>query len=519
MESRNQSDVIGFLSRAESYGPGIKRVERIETHGAIVFLAGERAYKLKCAIKYPYMDYSTRAKRRAMCEKELVINRRTAPELYLEVRAIAPAKGGNLSFAPADAPDARDYVVAMRRFSQDALFGHLCERGKLTPDLLRALADELAAFHKSTEIEKNFGGAKGIATVVAENNAILPAMAGAPFREERLREYCARSEAALARTAPLLDRRREEGYVRRGHGDLHLDNVCLIGGKPVLFDAIEFEDDFACIDVFYDLAFLLMDLDRHGKRALANIVLNRYLERTGDYEGLATLPLFLACRAAIRAHVNVSRAKAMHEKRAAQLADANAYLDLALAYLDAPSPRLIAIGGLSGTGKTTLARALSPLIGPAPGAVVLRSDVIRKRLMGVEETARLPGSAYAPEINARVFSEMAKTAARILAAGHAVVMDAVYGLEEERMDIAKAAARAGVPFDGLWLEADAEILARRIYGRERDASDATLAVLRKQLTAIASPANWTKIDAGRTPEAIAETARLRLNGPSKKNRS
>lgn len=513
MAHGDQADVIAFLSRLETYGLTDGCVERIETHGAIVFLAGDRAYKLKRAVEYPYMDYSTPGKRRAMCEKELLVNKRTAPEIYLEVRAIARGKDGNLVFAAPDAPGTRDFVVVMRRFAQDALFGQLCEAGKLTPELMRALGDTLAAFHGNAEIEMDYGGAKGMGAVVKENNEILHTLAGDPFPAARVEEYRRRSEAALARIAALLDRRRDEGRVRRCHGDLHLDNAVLIEGRPVLFDAIEFEDSFASIDVFYDLAFLLMDLDLHEARGLANALFNRYLERTGDYGGLEALPLFLASRAAIRAHVSVARGKATHR---AQSGEAGAYLDLALAYLDAPSPRLVAIGGLSGTGKTTLARALAPAIGPAPGAVILRSDVTRKRLMGVEDTVRLSDSAYTPEVNAKVFSGMARTASQILAAGHAVVMDAVYGLEEERAEIAGVAARARVPFDGLWLETDAEILSRRIVGRERDASDATLAVLKKQLAGIAPPANWTGIDASGTPEAIAEAARLRFNPGAKR---
>ncbi len=293
----------------------------------------------------------------------------------------------------------------------------------------------------------------------------------------------------------------KQGRVRRCHGDLHLDNVFLLDGKPTLFDAIEFEDAFASIDVLYDLSFLVMDLIRHGARPLAQALLSRYLEITGDYDGLAALPLFLACRAGIRAHVAISRARATDNETAIE--DGKTYLTLALNFLSPPPPRLGVIGGLSGTGKTTIARLVAPQIGAAPGAVILRSDVTRKRLMGVPETTRLPESAYAPQMNARVFHAMAETAARILEAGHAVVMDAVYGTEDERMEIAAIAKAAGVRFDGLWLTADAAILAKRIGARRGDASDATEAVLKRQIAKIAAPTGWTKIDAAGTPERIA----------------
>ena len=506
----DQSEVIAFLSRAESYGL-TGTVERAETHGAIVFLAGETACKLKRAVRFPYMDYSTPEKRRAMCLRELDVNRGMAPEIYLKVQSIARNGASALRFSEASDPAALDWVVVMRRFDQQTLFGRLCEAGRLTPELMRALGERLADFHGATPATSGFGGAAGIADVVAERESLLGAAPDADIPAARVNAFCTLSDRMLARVSPLLDARRDSGKVRRCHGDLHLDNVCLMDGKPVLFDAIEFEDRFSNIDVLYDLAFLLMDLDHHRARALANALLNRYLERTLDHDGLKALPLFLSCRASIRAHVNLSRSEMAPREREAHLAEARRYLDEACAYLAPPPARLIVVGGLSGTGKTTLARALAPLIGAAPGAVILRSDITRKRLMGVAETTRLPENAYAPAVNRKVFAEMAALAARILAAGHAVVMDAVYGTKDERDEIEAVAARADVAFDGLWLAADAEILARRIAARSRDASDATVDVLKQQLSAITAPQEWTRIDSGGTPVTIAEEAARRLN--------
>lgn len=506
-----QDAVIQFLSKPQSYGLTGGTVERVETHGAIVFLAGDYAYKLKRAVKYPYMDYSTPEKRETMCERELEINKRIAPEIYLEVRSILQGVDGYLRFGPDEAAAARDHVVVMRRFDQDTLFGRLCDTGKLTPALMRKAAETIAAFHDAAKIATDFGGAKGLADVVEENNTILKSMEGAPFAAEDVAGFAQASEAELRKISALLDRRRDQGRVRRCHGDLHLDNIFLYDGKPTLFDAIEFDDAFASIDVLYDLAFLLMDLEDHGARIVANAALNRYLEITTDYEGLAALPLFLASRAAIRAHVSVSRARAMAGRHPEEMRKAEAYLDLARRFLAPAPPRLVVVGGLSGTGKTTIARLVAPQIGRAPGAIVLRSDVTRKRLMGVSEETRLPESAYAPQINTKVFSGMAKTAATILAGGHSVVMDAVYGTEDERKEIASVAAKAGVPFVGLWLEADADILARRIAKRSGDASDATIAVLKKQRAAIPAPRDWTRIGARGTPERVAETVMTRLN--------
>jgi aminoglycoside phosphotransferase family enzyme/cytidylate kinase len=497
-----QEAVIAFLSRPEHYGlPPDTTVERVETHGAIVFLAGDAAYKLKRAVKYPYMDYSTPEKRKAMCERELEINRRIAPEIYLEVRSILQGIDGQLRFGPDEAAAAYDHVVVMRRFDRDTLFGRLCERGKLTPELMRELAETVARFHETADITKDYGGASGIAAVVRENNSIFESMKSAPFDADAVAVYAKDSEAALKRVSTLLDRRRDRGRVRRCHGDLHLDNVFLFEGQPMLFDALEFSDAFACIDVLYDLAFLLMDLERHDARVHASTLLNRYLEITQDYDGLAALPLFLSARAAIRAHVSVSRARAANQTAA--LKEAETYFNLTRKFLKSAPPRLVVIGGLSGTGKTTIARAVAPQIGRAPGAAILRSDITRKRMMNVAETERLPESAYTPEVNAKVFSQMAETAAKILAAGHAVIMDAVYGTADERAEIAAVAAKAGVKFDRLWLEAPPDILAARIGARSGDASDATAAVLKKQRAVIKAPLDWKTIDASDTPEKIA----------------
>jgi hypothetical protein len=507
-----QREVIDFLSKLESYGLANGAVERFETHGAIVFLVGDYAYKLKRAVRYPYMDYSTLERRKEMCERELIVNRRTAPDLYLEIRPIVLGADGRLRFGAADDAAIADWVVVMRRFDQDNLLEKIRQRGELTPALIRSLAETIAAFHSAAEITRDFGGAAGMAAVVAENLAILRSFVGRPFDSDAVERYARLSGEWLDRVRESLDARKKDGRIRRCHGDLHLNNICLIDGRPVLFDAIEFCEAFSCIDVFYDLSFLVMDLDRHRLRDHANTLLNRYLEKTLDHGGLAPLPLFLSCRAAIRAHVAATAAGVARDETPSRtrLEEAGTLFGQAIAYLEPAVPRLVALGGVSGTGKSTLARILAPMMGPPPGAVVIRSDVLRKQLMGVDETTRLPPAAYQPDVSGKVYARMTELAARILSAGHAVIVDAVHGLPQERDQIEGVAARYGVRFDGLWLEAPPAVLEERIAARRGDASDATVDVLQRQLGFIQRPTNWVSIDVSHATAEIVNQLHRRL---------
>lgn len=483
-DAKDQSEVVAFLSDPGAYGPGVDRVERHDTHISHVFLAGDRAYKLKRAVKFPYLDFSTPAKRREACENELALNRRTAPELYLEVRGVARTAGGRVGWTEDEA--ARDWVVVMRRFGQEALLDAVAQRGELDDRLVLDLVAHIAMFHAQAGARRDFGGGAAMAALVSANEASL--RRAKTFSAPEIAALHKLSREALAAVSQLLDARREAGKVRRCHGDLHLRNIAVIDNKPILFDCIEFSERIATIDVLYDLAFLLMDLLHRGLGSFANLVLNRYLDLTDEDDGLAALPLFLSVRAAIRAHVTVSQGGADREARA--------YLTLAASLLERSPPRLVAIGGLSGTGKSTIARALAPELGAAPGARILRSDVIRKRLCGVAPETPLPSAAYSAETTARVYRSLADKALVALRAGHCAVIDAVALRPEERAAFAAVAAQAGVPFSGIWLEASEATMAGRIRTRQGDASDATEAVLRQQLGRDSGPLDWRRINVG-----------------------
>ncbi|WP_434624909.1 AAA family ATPase [Azospirillum sp. B2RO_4] len=500
-----QEEVIAFLGDPRTHGG--QPVERIDTHAALVFLAGDRALKLKRAVRYPYLDYSTVEKRRAACLAELAINRRTAPALYRGVVAIRRGADGRLRLDEENG-DAIDWLVSMSRFPDEALFDRMAERGDLTPALMRRLAERVAAFHRDAAPRPDGGGVEALREVADGN---LEDLRAAPdlFPADAVARLAERTGEALDRLAPLLEARRRDGFVRHGHGDLHLRNIVLLDGEPTLFDAIEFDEVLAVADVFYDLAFLLMDLDHRGLRPLGNAVLNRYLEETEDYGGLAALPLFLSLRAAVRAKVSAAALR-LGGKAEGLAGEARRYLDQALAALDPAPARLVAVGGLSGTGKTKLAKGIAPDLGPSPGAVVLRSDVLRKRLCGVADTDRLPADGYAPAVTERVYDELYRRAAAVLGTGQAVVVDAVSARPEERRRIEAVAADAGLQFDGIWMEAPLSERVERVTNRRNDASDATADVVERQESYDLGTIDWTRLDSGRVAADVLDDARASL---------
>jgi aminoglycoside phosphotransferase family enzyme/cytidylate kinase len=491
-------EITAFLGKPDSHPEQPETVERIETHISLIFLAGDVAYKIKKPVVFPFLDYSTPEARRRACINEVQLNRRTAPDLYLGVVPITYDKARGLEIGGSG--EVLEWAVKMRRFPEGALYSEMAAAGRLGDEDYSELARAVHTFHDEAARRIEPGTAAGaLERLIAENDA---AFAEYPdvFSPEDVRALRMELEARLAELTPLLERRTRGGFVRHCHGDLHLRNVVRVEGHPVLFDAVEFDDAIATVDVLDDLAFLLMDLIARGARQGANVVLNAYLSADNDMrnlEGLAALPIYLSTRAGIRAKAAAYQA---------QSAEARRYFDLARSFMERSAPALIAIGGLSGTGKSTLARALAPGIGSAPGAVILRSDIERKRLFAATETQRLPESAYSARVTETVYRTLAKKARAALRAGHSVILDAVHGKKAERDDVRAVAKETGAEFVGIWLMAPEETLVARVESRESDASDAGAEVVRKQLGFDPGEIAWGRVDASGTPDEVRDRA-------------
>jgi uncharacterized protein len=518
--AESQQEVFEYLADPATYGG--HGVKRIDTHAASVFLAGDRAIKVKRAVKFPFLDYSTLEKRKQACEAEIAVNAPYAPEIYRGVVAITREASGKLAIGGAGTPV--EWAVDMRRFDEKRTLDHIA--GEIDASLADALGRAVAAAHAKKPDQKKPGVAppaveaeRWIAAIGGYVDEHRQAFARHPeiFPAAASEDLARRSSTTYERILPLLRERGRQGFVRRIHGDLHLGNIVLIDRKPVLFDAIEFSDVIASGDVFYDLAFLLMDLLERGLSPAANIVLNRYLAETRhpeNLDALATLPFFLSMRAAIRANVTAARLeRAADADRPAIARAARAYFDFALSAIAPPGPAFVAVGGLSGTGKSLLARMLAPALEPMPGAVIVRSDVERKALFGQSEAEKLPASAYTEEVNARVYGVLADKARRIVAAGHSVIVDAVFAKPHERADIADTAQSARVPLQGLFLTADMATRLARVGGRVGDPSDADSAVAQAQEHYALGRLEWASVDASGTPEATLAHAKAALRRP------
>lgn len=498
----------------------------VETHISCVLLAGPFAYKFKKPVDFGFLDFSTLEQRRFYCEEELRLNRRLAPELYLRVVAVtgtadSPRLGG--SGAPIE------YCVKMRRFPSAAQLDRVLARGELTAGLIEALARSIARFHARAECapaDAPRGSASEIGQYALENFTHIGTGPAEIDSRAELASLCAWTETELERHRDLIEGRKRHGRVRHCHGDLHLANMVLMGGEIVVFDGIEFNAALSCIDVMSEIAFLLMDLDVRERPDLGSIFLDRYLEESGDYEGLPLLDLYRVYRSLVRAKVAYLEHQSGGEKGVC-LARYERHLALCAHYAEPrPAGLIVLTHGVSGAGKTMHSAALIPRL----GAVRIRSDVERKRLAGLSAEAKTESAVaagmYDAAMTERTYERLKDLAGIVSGCGIPVIVDATFLVRARREEFAALARSLGAPWRILNFRAGEATLRARIRQRGADgheASEANLAVLDHQLRdqepltphEEALTLHWDTECAGEAAPIAAELERLAPRPPTR----
>jgi len=484
------------LQEPETYPHPAESIRHLETHISDVYLAGEFAYKLKKPVNLGFVDFTTLALRRDACVEELRLNRRLAPEIYLGVSMLCASDADlRLRDAGCTADETvADYMVRMKRMSQDTMLDVLAARGELASRHLIDAARQLACFHAAPQGPDvaRYGTAAAVAEPVRQNFAQTESCIGRAVTRERFERVRDWSQRYLRDHAARFEARVRAGRIVDGHGDLHLRNMCLHEGRVVIFDCIEFDPALRTGDAICDIAFLTMDLDARNLTGLANEFLNEYLERTDDYPGLPLLDFYQVYHAWVRGKVNslLAQSAADPDARKRATADATRYFALAERYLTARVPGLLITCGLSGSGKSTLAARLAGHL----NGIRVRSDAVRKHLAGMDLETRGPEQfgegIYAPAMSARTYERMLAHAREIIAAGRWAILDATYLAAAHRAPAAALAHELGIPFGILWCTAPTvelrERVARRAAGHT-DISDAGLAVLEEQVRRFESP--------------------------------
>jgi uncharacterized protein len=470
-------------------------IQLIQTHISYILLTGEYVYKLKKPINLGFLDFTSLEKRRYFCHEELRLNQRLSPELYIGVFPIIENAGQYRFGRVEGVQEVTEYALQMRQFPQEMLLSQLFQDGKLTPEILQQLAKQVAAFHTSAITNPEvtaYGSVASIQQVNTNNQAISAGFIGTSQTQLQFEKTCAFTTQFFEQHADWFVRRQTDGKIRECHGDLHLNNVCLYQDKIQIFDCIEFNQEFRNIDVIYDVAFLVMDLEFRGRSDLANLLLNTYLEQTGDYWGAVLLPLYLCMRAYIRGKVNsltLNDPAIATAEKATSLYRAQAYYRQAWDYtqrtVGARSPsRLILMSGLSGSGKSTVARQLAQKL----NAVHIRSDAVRKHLAEIplhqRGATRGAGSGiYTPEMTQKTYDRLLELGLLLAQQGWPVILDAKYDRTSFRQPVLEAAIAAQIPITIVECTAPVEILRDRLNRRTNDIADATADLLDSQIEA------------------------------------
>lgn len=480
-------DIIPQMLQPEFYPHRVTEpVRLIQTHASFVLLTGDYTYKIKKPVNFGFLDYSTLEKRLHFCNQELLMNRRTAPEIYLEVLPIIQKGdrfqlGSNLqSISPGEI--VVEYTLKMREFPQESLFLSLLERGQLTEELMQNLGLEVAKFHSTTisdDYIRKFGEVSQIRTAIDNNYLISQKYIGGPQTQTQYQETKNYTDLFFEQNQELFDRRIANNKIRECHGDLHLRNIALWQNQILLFDCIEFNEPFRFVDVMYDIAFTVMDLESRGRRELGNAFLNTYIEQTGDWEGLQLLPLYLSRQAYVRAKVTSlmldDAAVATAEKSEISETAAH-YYQLAWEYTKPRRGKLTLMSGLSGSGKSTVAR----YVARRTGAIHIRSDAVRKHLGGISLNERGGQDLYSDEMTVKTYTRLLELGMILADRGWNVILDAKFDRQNLRTNAINLARSHKLPLQIIYCTAPIEVLRERLQQRRGDIADATAELLNSQ---------------------------------------
>lgn len=501
--------LITALMQAEAYKHPVEHIQLVETHISWVILTGPYAYKIKKPMDLGFVDFSSLEKRRYYCGEEIRLNRRLAPQIYLDVVPISCPQG--ITRIDVGEENAIEYAVKMTQFPTDAQLDRILNTGELEPSLLDAFARLIATFHQKTDRvskQSDYGDKEHLSRPVFENFYQIRKHTGDASALSNLDLLEKRAREDIQRLGPTFEYRKAEGYIRECHGDLHLRNMAWVNDKPLVFDCIEFDPNLRWIDVISEVAFLVMDLEKRSQSQLAYRFLNAYLERTGDYSGLRVLNFYLIYRTLVRAKVEAIRTMQAHigpqDKAAAEQAFQE-HLQLAVKYTQTRPLQLIVTRGLSGSGKTTLTQQLIERL----GAVRIRSDVERKRLFGLnaEDDGKKESEQdiYSAKANQQTYHKLADSAEHVLDSGYPVIIDAACLKEEQRALFRNLASAKKLAYTILDITASKSTLRHRIENRRKGVSDADVTVLEYQITVA------QKLGPDELPHAISVDTELPLD--------
>lgn len=474
------STLIEQMQKPEFYPHSVREpIQLIQTHASSVLITGDYVYKLKKSVNFVFLDFSSLDKRQYFLNEELRMNRVLAPDIYLEVIAITQAED---KFILGGMGEPVEYVLKMNQFPQATLLLNMFEQGNLTEEHIEELGKVVAQFHAQTisnEYIRSFGAIEKIKSGIDENYERTEKYIDIAQTQKQYNETSKFTDTFLLDKKALFKQRQEYDKIRECHGDLHLKNICFWHDKIQLFDRIEFNESFRFVDVMYDVAFTVMDLDARKRKDFGNLFLNTYIEQTGDWEGLQVLPLYLSRQAYVRAKVNSllldDRAISEEDKQSA-IKTATEYYRLAWEYTKTSQGQLILMSGLSGSGKSTVARQLAKRI----NAIHLRSDAVRKHLAGISVGDRASDELYTPQMNQKTYDRLLELAKMLISQGFSIILDAKYDRQNLREPAIAYAQSKNIPLRIIYCTAPIEVLRDRISQRTDDISDATVDLLVQQ---------------------------------------